>query len=218
MAAMMRRCTRYGIATVLGLCGGVRVLRRLMAPVAPVAPTDPARRRDAIAVRCARRLRQRHPAVPQPPPRPTGSVFADPDGRYTIEVGDDWNELPAAQQIEAWAVAAPADGFTANVNVLDEQAAGVDLDQYVELSITTIEQLDSLDLLDQRRVTGSSGDDLAIIEYAGTAPGADRELHFLAVVGVGSDGPVVATLTTQPADFDAVRARVEPFMLTLRTT
>ena len=149
-----------------------------------------------------------------------GKAFVDPQGTYTITIGSDWVQQPGAfvKEIESWAIAEPADGFGSNVNVLTQDAPGTSLAEYLELSLKSMGELD---VIEQRIITGSNGNDLGMIEYEGVIPGLadDRSLHFLATFDVRDGVAVVATLTTvNDATFDALRPIVEPFLRSLQAT
>lgn len=145
--------------------------------------------------------------------------FTDPQGSYTITIDGNWSVLPGTfvREIEAWAVAAPVEGFTSNLNVLTQDTLGADLDEYLTLSV---ENLGGLELIDVTTVTGVKGNELGLLEYSGVLPGApsDQPLHFLATVDVRDGVAVVATLTTTPEAFARLRPEIEPFLLTLQAT
>ncbi|MGF1666416.1 MAG: hypothetical protein ACFCVC_09120 [Acidimicrobiia bacterium] len=54
---------------------------------------------------------------------------------------------------------------------------------------------------------------LAIMEYRGTASGAD--LRFFAVFGLRPDRAVIATFTALPGQYDDLLPEIEPYLLTL---
>ncbi|MGH1491132.1 MAG: hypothetical protein ACRBK7_17355 [Acidimicrobiales bacterium] len=115
-----------------------------------------------------------------------------------------------SDEIEIWSVAPASDNFVANVNVLTQDAPGLDALSYLELSIETAPLfLDDLELIDQSIVQGASGQTLATMEFTGD------ELHYLGFYAVGSDKAVVATLTAPPDQFGAIQAEVSPYLATL---
>jgi hypothetical protein len=147
-----------------------------------------------------------------------GTVFADPQGTYTIEIDPGWTEQSGTfvKEIEAWIVATPRDGFAPNVNVLTQDTGGMDLEEYLDFSV---ESMGTLELTSSDIVRAPNGNELAIIEYegeiAGTAAGL---LKFMATVDVNDGQAVVATLTADESTFDDLRVQVEPYLLTLQAT
>jgi hypothetical protein len=120
-------------------------------------------------------------------------------------------------EVEAWLVAAPSNGFAANVNVLTQSAPGIDLETYLGLSTKQGPLLiQGFRLVRSEVVTGTTGAPLGVIEYTGQTGG--RDLSFLAVIALRQGHAVVATLTAPTALFADLRTRVEPFLLTLQAT
>ena len=158
-------------------------------------------------------------ASPTTSPPVGDEVFADPQGSYTITIHSDWDETPRmfVQEIESWAIDARTDDFAPNVNVLTQDSLGADLDEYLAFSV---ENMGTLDLINQTTVVGANGNELGLLEYSGVVPGgaADRPLHFLAAIDVRAGVAVVATLTTAPDEFDDYRDEIEPYLLTLQGT
>jgi hypothetical protein len=141
--------------------------------------------------------------------------FVDPQGTYTIAVGDDWTEQPSTvgKEIEVWSVAPPANGFAANVNVLTQQAPGMDLKEYEDFSARNMGELK---LIDQQEIDGKNGNRLGMFEYSGVVSG--QALHFLATFDVLNGHAVVATFATDESSFAELRSKVEPFLRTLQAT
>jgi len=145
-----------------------------------------------------------------------GVEFSDPEGDYTITIGSEWVPSPVGaveDGVESWVVAPPGTDFSANVNVLTQSTEGLDLVEYLELSV---ENTGTFEVIEQTTLTGENGNELGRFEFAGPVEGTDLDLHFLAIVDVTDGMAVLATLSTLEADFDALRANVEPFMLTLQ--
>jgi hypothetical protein len=154
---------------------------------------------------------------------PTGSIdgnaFSDPQGTYTITLGPEWTEAPSAMvaEVETWAVGDPDGQFTPNVNVLTQDAPGLDLEEYMEASVASLGSIDG-EVIDHAFVTGPSGRSLGLMEYVAQPPGVRTELHFIATFDLRDGTAVVATYTATTDQFDEVRPSVEPYLLTLAAT
>jgi hypothetical protein len=147
----------------------------------------------------------------------SGTTFTDPQGTYTLAIDPQWIERSGAfvAEVEGWAVGPAADRFTPNVNVLTQSAPGVDLPEYLDLSVRNGPDLmASFQLVRAEQITGASGQLLGEMEY--TAVAAGRELHLLAVVALAHGRAMIATLTTEESSFATLKARVEPFLVTLK--
>jgi ABC-type nitrate/sulfonate/bicarbonate transport system substrate-binding protein len=146
---------------------------------------------------------------------PAGDTFEDPGGEYSIVTGPDWSDRTSeagSGAIELWQVAPAANGFASNVNVVTERTGGMELDPYIEASI---KNLGTLTVLSTEVVTGPDGRDRGVVEYEGTVEGADRPLHFLAVIDVSDERAAIATFTAEEAAFAGLRTEVEPYMMTI---
>ena len=144
-----------------------------------------------------------------------GVAFTDPGGRYTLTVPADWEARHgiAGEGIEVWIVAEADATFTPNVNVMTEDVTGMSLGTYLDLSITNAPSIISdFELLRSDPVTGSAGQELAVMEYSGLG------LTHLGVLGMGSDGAVIVTLSVPPERFATIREAVYPYLLTLQPT
>jgi hypothetical protein len=102
-------------------------------------------------------------AVPTSAGAPTdalGDVFVDPQGSYTMTIGDDWTPQSGtvAKEIEVWSVPTPSSEVAANVNVLNESALGMDLQQYTDISAKSTGELKLVDqqLIAERTATRSA--------------------------------------------------------------
>lgn len=145
-----------------------------------------------------------------------GTTYTDPEGAYEIQVDPAWTLQAGAfaQGVESWFLG-PAEGdFTPNLNVLTQVAPGMDLAQYVQVSIDNAPKFIPDATILARSTFDGPGGQLAEFEYTGTVQG--RFLHFLAYFSVKDGKAIVATLTTGPDSFATWRAVVEPFMRTLR--
>ncbi len=142
----------------------------------------------------------------------TEEVFTDPGGAYRMVVPPKWEptteNVPAG--VEAWFVDLPRNGFAANVNVMDSAGVGMDLEEYMSMSVTNAHELiDGFVDLSQDRFTSDSGEDLAMMEYR------LNDLRALGVVGIRNDHVVVATFVSREEDFQRLRKEVEPYLRTL---
>lgn len=148
-------------------------------------------------------------------PAPDGAAFTDPEGRYTLTVPADWEANPgvAGEGIEVWLLGDSSGAVATNVNVLTEDVTGMSLQDYLDLSIANAGKLvEDFELISSEVVTGSAGQELAVMEYTGVG------LHFLGVFGMSAQGSVVITLTSSPDDFATYRGAAYPYMLTLQPT
>lgn len=142
-------------------------------------------------------------------------LFVDPQEEYAIELGPDWEQVPDFMSgSEGFVVAPPVDGFAPNVNVIvTRDAAGVDVAEYVELSIENMPNfVADGEVIDSGVLEGS---DLGFIEYTAEFPGPGT-LHFLAVTAIADDQAVTATFTSTPDRFEELRREVEPYLRTLQ--
>jgi hypothetical protein len=146
-----------------------------------------------------------------------GSRFVDPRGGYSIYIGKTWAPMPVARSKDAmmWSLGSSDDGAVPGVNVFSEETGGKDLDDYLQLSA---ENMTALKLRKRETVRTSDGGELGVLEYSGSLTGRknDREYHFLGVVDVVGGRAVVATLAAYEEDFADLRARTEPYLLTLK--
>jgi hypothetical protein len=145
-------------------------------------------------------------------------LFEDPQGTYEIAVDPDWvpNHGALVAGLEVWFVGETSpSGFGPNVNILTQDAPGVDLGEYLELSIQNAPALiQDFRLIDQGLIEGAAGQPLGIMEYEGLTSG--QFLRFLGIFALKDGRATVATLTTPPREFDVIRFSVEPYLLTLR--
>jgi hypothetical protein len=141
----------------------------------------------------------------------------DPQGTYTMQISPDWVDATGAivKEVEVWYVSAPDSAFGNNVNVLTQDTQGMDLREYIDYSES---HLGGLELVSAQIVTGAFGQELGLLEYQGTLPGAPMPLHALATVVVDRGEAAVATLTTTLETFAAERVANERYLLTLQKT
>lgn len=146
-----------------------------------------------------------------------GDTFRSEDGQFVMDIGADWE--PSASQstggVELWYLGGSSGSFGANVNVLSQKTPGMDMQEYLDKSLPGIDNLlDDGEVIDNRVIEGTEGQELGILEYAGTLQGQD--LHFLAVATPVEDGVALATFTATDDQFDDLRDSVEPYLRTLR--
>ncbi len=198
----MRYRATLGIALVVGLalagCGGADFSTSTgIAPPSTTGSTLPAGHDVAVP----------------------GTRFVDPQGTYTMQVDPGWTQRSATfvAEVEVWLVGGPQNGFASNVNVLTQSAPGVDLAQYLALSVRNGPSIiDGFRIAHTETVTGAYGQQLGKIEYTARAGG--RQLHFLAVIALRNGRAIVATLTAPEATYASVHTRVEPYLETLQVT
>jgi hypothetical protein len=149
-------------------------------------------------------------------PVPSGSKYTDPETTYTMIINPAWVERAGltAEGVETWEVEGAKDGFAPNVNVLTEDAPGMDLAKFMSQS----DDLSGMHVIQKATIKGANGNELGLVEYTGTVANgsASRPLHFLGVVDVHDGKAIVATLTVDESSFAAERAKVEPYMRTLQ--
>ena len=144
-----------------------------------------------------------------------GVAFTDPGGHYTLTVSPDWEPRHGivSEGIEVWLVAEAEGNSVPTVNVVTENVTGMSLGDYVELSISSAPNLIAgFELLSRHLVTGSAGQELAVLEYSGA------DLEYLVVIAMGPDGAVLVTLAAPPDRFARIRGTAYPYMLTLQPT
>jgi len=160
--------------------------------------------------------------VPAPPGTVPGTlpgttVFTDPQGTYTIEVPSGWKAFASAanKESEFWAVAEPANGFTANVSVTSQTIRpGSTLQQFVDSTSAAVASQLGSGKVTSTSITQGASAQLGVVEYGGVTSGT--ELRSLAVVGLsGHRTAVVATLTALPLDYPGLRRQNEQYLLTL---
>jgi hypothetical protein len=141
-------------------------------------------------------------------------TFRDPGGAYELDVDRDWTEI--LEQPKAWAIGSGSDGFGDNVNVIVERlAADQTLEEYLELSVRSAPRIiPGVDIGSYEFITLPSGERGGRWVYSGRPQ--DRDLEFLAVIGVAPGRAVTVTLTAEPERFATAVAAAEPYMRTLR--
>ena len=142
--------------------------------------------------------------------------FSDPEGEYSIEVNPQWapSHGSIAAGIELWFINDGTDGFAENLNLLTQNVGGVTLEEYLELSAESIDDLmQDGTVLEQGIVAGSFGQDLGLLLYEGAA--GDGLATFLAVFAVDDGTAVVATFVALPDEFEELVTVVEDYMFTL---
>jgi hypothetical protein len=143
----------------------------------------------------------------------TGVTFDDPQGTYTMRIDPSWVAQPGVvvKEVEDWTVGPTTNGFAPNVNVLTQDAPGLDLAGYMKFGR---EHMGALKLIDSKIVNGANGNELGLLEYS--APASMGKLHFLATMAVTNGQAVVATLSAEEDQFAALRDATEPYLLTLQ--
>jgi len=143
-------------------------------------------------------------------------LFKDPQGSYEMKVDPTWDPQHGtiAAEIEAWVVGQPEGGFAPNVNVLTQRAPGLDLSEYLDVSVEQGPSLIADFELVERAVVDGTDQELGVLEYTGSQN--SRSLHFLATIALRDGTAVVATFTAPRDVFDELRPDVEPFLLSLR--
>ena len=146
--------------------------------------------------------------------------FSDPQGSYTMAIDPDWVAEHGffTSDTEAWVVGEIEDESAPNVTVITQLIdPSLSLEDHLEANIAGADLfVDDFNLVNSEIVEGTSGRQLALMDYEGEA--SERHFHFLSIFAVAGNEAVVVTLTTTPETFDEIRASVEPYLLTLRTT
>jgi hypothetical protein len=153
--------------------------------------------------------------------------FRDPQGTYTLQIDPHWRAThnAASPDVESWFTGTGTVDFQDNVNILSQRVAEVDLDQYMQLVIDEAQKsVDKYALKEFRVVTtnpltgttSKTPTQLGVIAYTGNRGGKSFGFFFVASIEHGD--AVLATLTTAQDRFDKVRAKVEPYLMTLRQT
>ena len=145
------------------------------------------------------------------------TTFVDPQGTYSIDISPTWTEQSGTvvSEVEAWLIGLGDTQFQDNVNVLTQETQGRDLQEYLDFSTAS---MGDMELISETIVTGTAGNELALLEYSGVLPGAPIPLHALATVSVDDGTAIIATLTTTLDTFEEARAEAERYLLTLQQT
>lgn len=150
-------------------------------------------------------------AAPEPV---EGEAFSDPQGSYTLTVPPGWKAQPGTMvaEIELWTVGEPVDSFAPNVNVLTQAAPGLNLEQYLDASVKSLQEAKGK-VTEQKVVTGAAGQQLGVMRYTTEE---QESLKFLGVFSVKDGRAVAATFTATAGRFDTALPEVEPYLLTLQ--
>ncbi len=153
------------------------------------------------------------PFVESPSP---GENFTDANGLFRLRANPNWERRPAGDGSEAkWYVRSGSDRFRDSVTTRAERIGSTGLDAFVSRSIARADAATiDYELVSQKKVTLASGGPGAVVVYDGSLDGT--KLRFLMVVTTSADSGATAVLVSQPDRFDAVRAAVEPYLLTLQ--
>ena len=218
MGALRRLAIAALVATLVLGCGGSGAATLGPTPVPTEAPLSlPSPTPTAIPTAPATVTPSRIVATLPPTPGVIDGVFTDPEGLYQIKVDPTWTYTAGglAAGIEFWILGAPESGFTPNLNILTQRTGGMSIADYLKVSIKNAPaQVADFELEDSGEIDGTKAH-LGFIDFAGSAPNG-RSLRFLAIFGMNGDYAIVATLTAPSKSFSAWRAKVKPFMLTLR--
>ena len=147
----------------------------------------------------------------------TGVDVTDRDHGYHLVISPDWVErtdIATGDMLNAaWAVAPAADGVTPSVSIATETVPDMSLSDYLDLSIQNLPRFfSSAQVGATGKVKGLDGSTVATIDYAGDG------LRFVAVIAMGDGHAVIATLVAPPAVFEATRAQVMPYLITVTAT
>ena len=149
--------------------------------------------------------------------------FRDPQGAYSLEVDPQWHvpTSTAGANVETWYTQTGTADFRDNVTIVAQPVGEVDLDQYLQLVIDQApKSVDNFKLREFRVVTiptdakATVPKSLGVVAYEGRKD--DQAYGFFFVASVEDGKAVVATLTTDQDRFDEVRAKVAPYLMTLR--
>jgi len=154
---------------------------------------------------------------------PSATRFRDPQGAYSLEVDPQW-QVPtstAGANVETWYTQTGTEDFRDNVTIVSQPVGEVDLDQYLQLVIDQApKSVDDFKLREFRVVTipteakATVPKQLGVVAYEGRK--GNQTFGFFFVASVEDGKAVVATLTTDQDRFDDVRAKVAPYLMTLR--
>lgn len=148
-----------------------------------------------------------------------GTTFRGPRGNYSLQVDPTWphHSNTPIEGIETWVVQTPANGFAPNMNAIVENLPRqFSVDEYLQANVASLPKLFSggATIVGSHLTTGSFGQRLGVLEY--TASVAGHTLHFEAICSVKDLHAVVVTFTTNEAGFAALRAQLDPYVLTLQ--
>ena len=142
--------------------------------------------------------------------------FLDPEGSYSVLL--DVSGLPPLEVVdgtEAWVFDRPVDGLA---SVLSIEAGpvpeGMDFDDYHEFQLESARVfVEDLVVIRAETRAGHGGERLSLLDLQSTADGKALQVETVTVVRSGI--AVTATLSAPRDDFEALREKIEPYMLTL---
>ncbi len=149
--------------------------------------------------------------------------FRDPQGAYSLEVDPQWQAPTSAAgaNVETWYTQTGTADFRDNVTIVAQPVGEIDLDQYLQLVIDQApKSVDGFKLREFRVVTIPTEaktevpKSLGVVAYEGRK--GDQAYGFFFVASVEDGKAVVATLTTDQDRFDEVRAKIAPYLMTIR--
>lgn len=137
-------------------------------------------------------------------------LFVDPEGDYQIEVDPEWPTAHGTfiSGVELW-VLGEHPVTPPSINILSQDAPGMTLADYTELSVTGGAALDGFELLGSGAVEGHIGQEIGFMEYRAI------DLHLIAYFVMVEGKAVVATVTAVEEEFASTRALADPYVLTL---
>ena len=129
-----------------------------------------------------------------------------------MEIGSGWLDSSGAiTGVTSWTVATATASGAPNVTLIVQPGAAQPLTASMDSALADPKKvLPDFAVLTQKITKGAKGQDIGRLEYTGFG------YHFLAVVIESRAGAVVATFTVALDRFDALRAEVEPYLLTLQ--
>jgi hypothetical protein len=160
------------------------------------------------------------PGTPDEASIPGAVVYVDPQGLYTLEEAPEWDEqtgsgvVPAG--IELWYVGTGTAGFRDNINVLEQQVGGADLQAYLDKSIAGMGP--DLQVIDSGIATGAYGQELGYVEYKGMVSTAPIPVHVFATFAIVDGTAILATLTTTEDTAAQAEDSIAQYLTTLNPT
>jgi hypothetical protein len=141
-------------------------------------------------------------------------TFRDPDGEYSMAIGADWVDSGGEDGEVGWYVNYEESGD--NVNIMTESYDD-SLQDYLDLSADSAGTfVDDFDLISSDIVTGPFGQEIGVWVYNASYEGSELTAYATIVV---EDGTAVTATYVSPRDsFDANKASVVPYMMTLQRT
>lgn len=144
-------------------------------------------------------------------------LWTSPEGTFSMEISPDWTEMNAGSAVITWSIN-NADAPEANVNITSSQVGQFTAQDYVDVTIASLANLGTLEVVESGVKEGANGKELGYIETKGEVtsnPGV--KVHFYVTVSTGNGLATVATFSATENNYSAAINLVRPYLETLQT-